>query len=630
MKQFLIVFTIISYISLPALIKADLFDNEDGTITDTKTGLMWQKNSSTYPLCHCEALEQCDWLNLAGFKDWEMPTEEELLTIVDKRFISPTIDESFFPETQPSGYWVSTWEDERCELPCEFYMSSWQYYPSVNFASGAVESKNDLELLFVRAVRKMRSNNGTTINKPNLGDSFTIGDEMTISWDSQFSDQKVNIYLSRQGGKEGTFDLIGGMVDNDGEYKWTVTEPASVNCTLVIELSENTSKTSVLGQFSVLEEEEPQRLSKAIIVAGKKSHNNDELWNITSFCSKHGYLVLKKLGYSDEDIHFLHPGENIDADDDGNANDVDNAPTISSLYNAITNWSNESERPAYDLMIYMVDHGGDGIFKINPDEDLTSENLNLWLDELQQTLPGELLLIYDACQSGSFITQIGTAPGNKKRYIITSSNSNEAAHFNFGGKLSFSFQFWSGLLLGKNSLFEAFDFAQSIMKGFQTGQLDCNGDGLPNEKTDNTLATNYIIGSHTGSTLPVIQEVCPPQTLNGTPSATIWAKGIQSDNGIKNVFAIINPSMNQNNQLDDPIYDLPVLNLNLDEQNNLYKGEYQDFKQSGYYYISIYAEDMNGVISLPKRTTVFQKITSMERKYSLTDVIKLLKKISTK
>ena len=44
---------------------------------------------------------------LCGFRDWRLPTKEELSGIVDKSK-SPTIDTLWFPNTQPSNYWSSS------------------------------------------------------------------------------------------------------------------------------------------------------------------------------------------------------------------------------------------------------------------------------------------------------------------------------------------------------------------------------------------------------------------------------------------------------------------------------------------------------------------------------------------
>ena len=64
----------------------DFVDNEDGTITDNATGLMWAKNDSEATLNWEEALA---WVavrngeNYLGYSDWRLPDVKELESIVD-------------------------------------------------------------------------------------------------------------------------------------------------------------------------------------------------------------------------------------------------------------------------------------------------------------------------------------------------------------------------------------------------------------------------------------------------------------------------------------------------------------------------------------------------------------------
>ena len=65
-------------------------DNRDGTITDSKTGLMWMKNDSYLHSGHWlnwyEAKAFIQQLNESGFAnyfDWQYPTTRELKTLFD-------------------------------------------------------------------------------------------------------------------------------------------------------------------------------------------------------------------------------------------------------------------------------------------------------------------------------------------------------------------------------------------------------------------------------------------------------------------------------------------------------------------------------------------------------------------
>ena len=59
-------------------------DNDDGTVTDLNTGLMWQKtpdldNKYTYK----EALSGAESFDLAGYDDWRLPTIKELYSLIN-------------------------------------------------------------------------------------------------------------------------------------------------------------------------------------------------------------------------------------------------------------------------------------------------------------------------------------------------------------------------------------------------------------------------------------------------------------------------------------------------------------------------------------------------------------------
>lgn len=80
--------------------------NGDGTVTDFKTGLMWQKRTNLTPKTWSKAIRYCEGLTLAGYEDWRVPRIEELVTLIDYSQIIPAIDPIF--ESQLSPYSSST------------------------------------------------------------------------------------------------------------------------------------------------------------------------------------------------------------------------------------------------------------------------------------------------------------------------------------------------------------------------------------------------------------------------------------------------------------------------------------------------------------------------------------------
>ncbi|MCI5143039.1 MAG: DUF1566 domain-containing protein [Candidatus Electrothrix sp. ATG1] len=110
--------------SIPASTPDSQFiDNNDGTVTDSKTGLMWKKCLEGASGDTCEkgsvgdftwqaALQQTGTVNsgggFAGYTDWRLPNIRELLSIVEEQCYDPSINLNRFPNTPVSYVWSSS------------------------------------------------------------------------------------------------------------------------------------------------------------------------------------------------------------------------------------------------------------------------------------------------------------------------------------------------------------------------------------------------------------------------------------------------------------------------------------------------------------------------------------------
>lgn len=83
-------------------------DCGDGTIKDTKLGLMWPKEGSAKTMTHEEAEKYCKEFSAGGHKDWRLPTVEELESLVDRTKYSPAIISNLFSVKTDDWYWTST------------------------------------------------------------------------------------------------------------------------------------------------------------------------------------------------------------------------------------------------------------------------------------------------------------------------------------------------------------------------------------------------------------------------------------------------------------------------------------------------------------------------------------------
>lgn len=82
-------------------------DNHNGTITDTVTGLMWQKTDGG-EMTIDSAFNYSQTLNLAGYTDWHLPRPHELFSLNNLQYVNPALDTVF--TVTSAQYW---WSNER-------------------------------------------------------------------------------------------------------------------------------------------------------------------------------------------------------------------------------------------------------------------------------------------------------------------------------------------------------------------------------------------------------------------------------------------------------------------------------------------------------------------------------------
>jgi arylsulfatase A-like enzyme len=120
----------------------NLQDNQDGTVSDLRTGLVWQKVSSPEGMDWESALQHCSNLKSTGKGDWRLPNIKELRSLSDDLRTSPSVDPSFFDGVQAKPYWSSTTQSNRPER-------AWY----VDFATGLVTYADKTQQYRVLAVR---------------------------------------------------------------------------------------------------------------------------------------------------------------------------------------------------------------------------------------------------------------------------------------------------------------------------------------------------------------------------------------------------------------------------------------------------------------------------------------------
>ena len=127
-------------------------DNKDGTITDSKTGLMWKRcaeglsgddcsTGEAIKLAWKPAMEHAKAAGFAGYHDWRLPSKEELLSIAGDDFMSISFR---FPHTPKSDFWSASPHASD---------SSDAWWVNFDFWGGYSSYSNSDSDLYVRLVR---------------------------------------------------------------------------------------------------------------------------------------------------------------------------------------------------------------------------------------------------------------------------------------------------------------------------------------------------------------------------------------------------------------------------------------------------------------------------------------------
>ena len=421
-----------------------------------------------------------------------------------------------------------------------------------------------------------------------------------------FVDGTTQVFITPSGGSE--TEITSVTVDDDETLHVTIPGPASA-VDYDLKVYNSPSETDVLPEaisFADSSTVTAQRAKKAIIVAGGGPFIDNDLWTATRRNANHAYAALFGQGYDADSIQYLSPAFN-DVTGDG-SNDVDDDASLSTLETAITDWSVNTSPAATDLMIYLIGPGRTGEFLLKSTEGyevaLSASTLDGWLDTVQSSLTGDLIVIIDSPQAGSFLAPLA-APG---RIVISGSSAGERAWYLDDGEISFSWPFWDAVF-NDGELLAAFDKADDLIGDVQTPSVDTDGNGTPDPRTRRTNLTEITVGRgrNVDTSPPSIGSVCSHTTLPaGDTDYELWAGSVDADNGISQVWARIFPPMQSYQPGDRPVLTLPTLRLRYDEVAEHYAELYKDFTENGTYKVLIHATDKREFQSIPKMVRVTQ------------------------
>ncbi len=339
--------------------------------------------------------------------------------------------------------------------------------------------------------------------------------------------------------------------------------------------------------------------NKAIVVAGGGPYAGNKLWEATQTAANFAYWTLMYQGFPSDRIKYLSSDKvkNLDLDGDGNS-DVDDYATNDNLRNALCGsacggtdegWASGAD----NLFVYLVDHGGSGTFRMSGTETLSVNDLDSWLDTVQSSITGKIVIIYDACESGSFLTTLA----GTNRILVTSTDTGESSYFVNQGSVSFSSFFWTNVFNGSNAK-DAFDSAKNALTSVISGQHPKLNDN-PSGAANTTNIGNRIIIYGDLPTIGSVSAITPTQS-----SATLTANNVTDSDGIARVWAVILPPDYASGASNNSVSGLPSIDLMpVEGTPDQYAATYDKFNIAGTYKIAVYAKDRIGNTSLPKTTT---------------------------
>ena len=349
-------------------------------------------------------------------------------------------------------------------------------------------------------------------------------------------------------------------------------------------------------------------VQKAIVVAGGGPYASNFLWEATERMAELSIKTLKSQGIAEEHIYYLSAGF-------GDAVAPDGPATADAVRSAILEWT-QAGNPADDVLIYLVDHGGFEIFELGKKAQLDAKDLDSWLDELQGLLPGQLTVVYDACQSGSFVPVL-RPDADQDRLVLTSSGSKERAHFAARGDVSFSFHFWSNFLIG-GDIYRSFVAGDEAMRAIfnrrQNAEIEADGDGVANAKGDKALAREFSFGQGIAlaSDVPAIGDVSDTIFLDGDAIVEIKAFNVVGASEVVRVWALVDTPDEIILSVDEPLTNIDLIEFSDVDGDGNWTATYEDADTQGTYEFKVFAQNQDGLYSSPpgdgsNTVTVVQK-----------------------
>lgn len=338
-----------------------------------------------------------------------------------------------------------------------------------------------------------------------------------------------------------------------------------------------------------------------------------------SFMAGYAYYSLYARGYDTDEIYFLSHSPDLDFNEDGQADEVVDAPVTLTEYRdgteardlsiadveAAFTWATEQGTLDQPLLVILVDHGIPGGLLLDPlgETVLTAEKLGTLLDDYQNTTGNSSVVIMEACHSGTFLSQ-DPSIATTNRVVITSTDENYSYYSDLG-QTSFIKLFFDYLRQGETFSY-AKEQAAATITTFQSplnGQQPQLNDGA-NGVLANNLCLNGCFGALPGI-LTLTADVSATAIDSSTESVEISVKTYTSTSVVRTVWAsIVTPEgASQRDAQGYALEPTPTVYMR-EEEDGSWSARYSEFSTQGDYVFSFKAQDEDGFITEADPVTV--------------------------
>lgn len=330
-----------------------------------------------------------------------------------------------------------------------------------------------------------------------------------------------------------------------------------------------------------------------IVVAGGTLSANDTLQQATLHVSEMAYQKFQARNFTDQDIYFMTQTPFHDLNGDGYDDQIvdDPTPTKDEVTTAINGWATEQASTG-PLYLYLADHGAKQQFQVASGQILTAAQLNAALDAFQEATGRPVVVIIEACYSGSFVEPLTST--SYERLILTSVDGQNPGYLSSDGTTSYSSFLLANLYQGK-----------SIADSLTQTKTDLAIIGLPYKKMAPQmegplgLQAEKVGGDFVlAGVFPELGELSVAQ--GEAAGALILKAQASSLMGGLSVWAVIVPPDYTppvvSGDFETSVDELPTVDM-VDEDpttkmmDGLFVGNYDGFTKNGAYTVIFYAKD---------------------------------------